>query len=63
MISSEDVYVGLFTCENLLPKIGDHFQSVNNMAKNNLLPPLLFNKGKYRLEGILKSHPGTVSLS
>ena len=48
----------LFTGENLLPKIGDHFQSVNNMAKNNLLPPLLFNKGKYRLEGISKSHPG-----
>ena len=47
----------LFTGENLLPKIGDHFQSFN-MAKNNLLPPLLFNKGKYRLEGISKSHPG-----
>ena len=37
-----------------LPKL-ETTCSLNYIAKNNLLPPLLLNK---RLEGVSKSHPG-----
>ena len=58
-ISSEDVYAEVCSHARIcFPKLETTFSFFNNMAKNNLLPPLLFNKGKYRLEGISKSHPG-----